>query len=181
MGCQTADPTHRMTLCCPVYVDAVPKMLLEAACEKLGWPSCDQIFQPKGAGPAVVAALAERKLGASLRRLWPNLGLRIGVLVADSYAGESTPPLAIVCEFSRPVQEESLFLAAQRIGWHLCRSRALLTIEPHLLRSWTCCEPPLKAVAGSLFGQSPEIPEARLQFDPASTSFVSQQAADALH
>lgn len=156
-------------------------MLLDAACENLGWPSRDQIFQPKGAGPSVVAGLAERKLGESLRRMWPNLDLRIGVLTADSYADESTPPLAIVCEFNRPVQDESLFLEAQRIGWHLCRSRALLTIEPHLLRSWTCCEPPLKPDKEGLFSPSPEISEARLQFDPTSASFVSEQAADALH
>jgi hypothetical protein len=155
-------------------------MLLDAASEKLGWPHRDQIFQPKGAGPAVAARLADRKLGEALRRLWPNVGLRIGVLVSNSYADESNAPLAIICEFNRPVQDEAIFLEAQRIGWHLCRSRALLTVEPHLLRSWTCCEPPLKAAEGSLYW-SPEITEARLQFEPESASFISQNAADALH
>jgi hypothetical protein len=156
-------------------------MLLDAAHEKLGWPERDQILHPKGAGSSVVTKLADRKLGETLRRLWPNLEVRIGVLVADPYADDSNAPLAIICEFNRPVQDEALFLEAQRIGWHLCRSRALLTVEPHLLRSWSCCEPPLKALEGTLYPLSPEITEARLQFDPTANTFLSEQAAAALH
>src|SRR5260221_4882519 len=29
----------------------------------------------------------------------------------------------------------------RRLAWNFCRAPLLVTIEPHLLRSWTCCEP----------------------------------------
>ena len=43
-------------------------MLLEIACQKLGWPSHDEVLRPKAAGPRHYANRVAQKIGEVLAR-----------------------------------------------------------------------------------------------------------------
>lgn len=116
--------------------------LLELAHEKLYWPHPNQIWEPSGAGPKVYARLANEKIGETIRREHHDAkGVRVGVLAANPTGDETEAPIAIVCEFPTPVSEETI-KETYRLAWSFSRTRALVTLEPHLLRVWSCCEPP---------------------------------------
>lgn len=116
--------------------------LLELAHEKLYWPSPSQILQPTGAGPSVYARLAEEKIGKTIQRdCQDGAGLRVGVLAANPDGDATEAPIAIVCDFPRTVSNATLKKTYQ-LAWSFSRAQALITIEPHLLRVWTCCEKP---------------------------------------
>jgi type I restriction-modification system DNA methylase subunit len=123
--------------------------LLELAHEKLYWPHPNQIWEPSGAGPKVYASLANEKIGEAIRRECQDArSAKIGVLTANPDGDETETPIAIVCEFSRPVSEETI-REIYRLAWSFSRTRALITLEPHLLRVWSCCEPPEQSKAPS--------------------------------
>lgn len=141
--------------------------LLELAHEKLYWPHPNQIWEPSGAGPKVYARLANEKIGETIRREHPDAkGVRVGVLAANPTGDETEAPIAIVCEFPRPVSEETI-KETYRLAWSFSRTRALVTLEPHLLRVWSCCEPP----------EESKIPSAVTVLKQPS---LSEQAAEAL-
>lgn len=121
--------------------------LLELAHEKLYWPHPNQIWEPSGAGPKVYATLANEKIGEAIRRECQDArSAKIGVLTANPDGDETETPIAIVCEFSRPVSEETI-REIYTLAWSFSRARALITLEPHLLRVWSCCEPPEQSKA----------------------------------
>lgn len=118
-------------------------MTLNDAAEHLGWPSPDEILDPKGAGPAVYADLAQAKLGTALgRRLAGGNQVRVGILCADGTSDSSQAPVALVCEFDQAVPEVIL-REAHRLAWNFCRTSILITIEPHTLRVWDCSAQPV--------------------------------------
>src|SRR5436305_13417937 len=112
-------------------------MSLHLTHERLGWPSRAEILTPSGEGARVFAELARAKIGNAL----PSGKDRIGVLTPNSKTSSTEPPLAIVCETQRSLDEAEL-RKLQRLGWNFSRSPMLVTIEPHLLRVWTCCKQP---------------------------------------
>lgn len=116
-------------------------MSLNDAHLQLGWPSPDAILAPLGAGPAVYAELAKKKIQQALQRFQGGQGMRVGVLVRDSAANATDEPLAVVCDFRSSVPAGTLE-EAHRLAWNFCRSKLLVIVEPHLVRVWTCCEPP---------------------------------------
>jgi hypothetical protein len=67
--------------------------------------------------------------------------VRVGVLMADPRSSDSEPPLAIVAEFDSPI-EEPILRELHRLSWNFSHSPTLVTIEPELLRVWSCCEAP---------------------------------------
>src|SRR5690606_15906561 len=109
--------------------------------DHLGWPHADAILAPKGAGAAVFADLVRAKIGRSLASLPDARGIRLGVLMADAEAETSEPPLAIVAEFAAPVSEDTL-RELHRLAWNFSHAPTLVTIEPTILKVWTCCESP---------------------------------------
>jgi type I restriction-modification system DNA methylase subunit len=116
--------------------------LLEIAHKKLYWPEPNQIFDPSGAGPSIYARLAQEKIGKTLERDFPDAkGLKVGVLSSKPLSDETEAPLAIVCAFERPITQDTL-QRTHRLAWSFSRTQALVTIEPNLLRVWTCCEAP---------------------------------------
>ncbi|MGK7878812.1 MAG: class I SAM-dependent DNA methyltransferase [Crocosphaera sp.] len=116
--------------------------LLELTHQKLYWPPPEQIWQPSGAGPRVYARLADEKIGNKIRReLTEAKGAKVGILAANPLGDATESPLAVVCEFSRPISESTL-KEIYRLAWSFSRTRALITVEPQLLRVWSCCEPP---------------------------------------
>jgi hypothetical protein len=50
-------------------------------------------------------------------------------------------PLALICEFPRAVSQ-SVLREAHRLAWNFSLSPLLITVEPHIIRSFTCCQPP---------------------------------------
>ena len=114
---------------------------LETAHENLGWPNPDNVTHPQGAGASVFAALVREKIGSALRRLPQAQDVRIGVLMGDPDASTSEPPLAIVAEFNSEIDEEIL-RELHRLSWNFSHVPMVITIEPTLLRAWSCCEAP---------------------------------------
>ncbi|MDI1444691.1 N-6 DNA methylase [Polyangium sp. 6x1] len=115
-------------------------MLLPVVHQFLGWPSPEEVVEPSGAGPGVIASLAQDKIGRALSRL-TDARVRVGILAENPRADTTEAPIAIVCEFDRPV-EAKLIEEARRLAWNFCRSRLLVTLEPHLIRAWTCWKRP---------------------------------------
>ncbi len=150
-------------------------MLLEEASAKFCWPERNQIMDPRGPGTKVFARLVQNKIAKALHLLPDAKDASCGILTANPNSSLTEPPIAIVCEFPRKVTEKVL-REAQRLAWNFSRSRLLITIEPHLIRSWTCCEPPPDLEAGD--EGSAEIEDARI--DRETLMSPSDQAAHAL-
>jgi N-6 DNA Methylase len=116
-------------------------MSLYEAHKQFAWPSPDQILDPSGAGPNVFAHLAKEKLGKALERLQDGTGVKVGILAASPEDDATESPLAIVCEFQRTASEKTL-QEAHRLAWNFSYAPLLITIEPGLVRAWSCCEEP---------------------------------------
>src|SRR5437899_12857310 len=116
-------------------------MSLDLAHEKLGWPARGEVLKPSGAGAHVLARLAQSKLGGALARHPDGAGAKVGVLSPNPSGPQTQSPLAVVCELERQVSDQTL-RELHRLAWNFSRCPMLVTIEPHLLRAWTCCEPP---------------------------------------
>ncbi len=116
-------------------------MSLVLAHQKLGWPTPEEILHPPGAGPRVITELATKKIGQTLQRRADGLGAQIGVLTANPRSDATESPLALVCEFPRRVSQSAL-TEAHKLAWNFSNSPLLFTVEPGLVRCWTCCEPP---------------------------------------
>ena len=150
-------------------------MSIETAAKIFDWPNRKQILNPSGAGAKVYARLVEEKIGQAIRRLDDGQNVHVGILTADPKSDATQVPLAIICEFAKPVSPDTL-KTAHKLAWNFCRAPLLITIEPHLLRTWSCYEPP--ADPGEL-DYGAEI--ANASFDLKSTKSLSQQAATSLH
>jgi len=96
-------------------------------------------MRPKGAGPAVIADLAKRKIETAISRR--NVGVDVGVLTANPCSNKTEDPLAIVCDFTNPIAEDVL-RETHRLAWSFSRSPMLITVEPSLIRVWTCWKRP---------------------------------------
>ena len=155
-------------------------MSLAQAAHELGWPEERWILEPPGAGAAVNAALAERKIRPSLASLEGAGNARVGVLSLDPTAVETQAPLALVCAFNRPVPTPTL-AELQRLAWNFSRTPLLLTVDTHRLRAFTCCEPPSAEDHGDTLPS--EIPEARYEFAAGNrpSAPLAAQASQALH
>lgn len=116
-------------------------MSLYEAHKQFDWPTPKQILDPSGAGPNVFAQLAKDKLGKAIERLQDGAGVKVGVLSASPEDDATESPLAVVCEFQRTASENTL-QEAHRLAWNFSRAPLLITIEPGLIRTWSCCEEP---------------------------------------
>jgi N-6 DNA Methylase len=150
---------------------------LERTHDILGWPAPDAITHPSGAGASVFASLVRNKIGRALHRLCDGDETRVGVLMANPDARSSEPPLAVVAEFKNDPDEAGL-RELQRLCWNFSHVPILITIEPSLLRVWSCCEAPDKdrALKDYLVRElrAEELPVDRAQA-------LELQAARALH
>ncbi len=115
--------------------------LLSELHERLQWPSPDHIVGPPGAGPAVYSRLARLKIEKPLARRLGNDQVRVNVLVGNPLDDSTDAPIAILCEFTNALTSEELN-ETRRLAWNFCRSPMLITLEPHLLRVWSCYEAP---------------------------------------
>ena len=153
---------------------------LTRATEELGWPDENLIMAPPGAGPAVNAALAQKKVGQSIRLLEGAQDAQVGVLSADPRANETQAPLALVCEFPQPVPRSTL-AEVHRLAWNFSRTPLLLTVDAESLRAFSCCETPETTQLSHDFPF--ELTEVSYQFTDAgrASSTLVDQANHALH
>jgi len=61
--------------------------------------------------------------------------------MASPESPETETPSAIVCDFPGALPEETL-RQAQRLAWNFSKSTTLITLQPYLMRIWSCCEVP---------------------------------------
>ena len=115
-------------------------MSLELTHEKLSWPTPREVRNPSGDGARIFAELARAKIQTALAYS-DTCSPQIGVLSRNSQAKETQSPLAIVAEFERRATDQVL-RELHRLAWNFSHAPTLVTIEPDLLRVWTCCEPP---------------------------------------
>jgi len=116
-------------------------MSLTLAHERLGWPSPQEVRNPSGEGAQVFAKLAQAKIERTISRYPDASSVKVGVLLRNSQAKDTEAPLAIVAEFDSKVSDQTL-RALHRLAWNFSHSPTVVTVEPDLLRVWTCCEPP---------------------------------------
>ncbi|HUW18567.1 MAG TPA: N-6 DNA methylase [Sedimentisphaerales bacterium] len=115
--------------------------LLELTHKRLGWPGIRDIIEPPGAGPAVYSRLARLKIERPLAGIVGNNEVRVGVLVGNPAGDETDAPIGLVCEFSKALTQDEMN-ETRKLAWNFCRSPILITMEPHLIRVWSCYETP---------------------------------------
>jgi methylase of polypeptide subunit release factors len=116
-------------------------MRLDHAHDWLGWPNPGQILDPEGAGAKVYADFAKQKIGAALKRKYPQLIVETGILAPDPNSASTEAPLAVVCQFPNGARPEEL-KETHRLAWNFSRTALLVTLEPHRLIAWTCYQDP---------------------------------------
>nr|MBC8217801.1 N-6 DNA methylase [Planctomycetota bacterium] len=109
--------------------------------KRLQWPKPDHVVRPPGAGPAVYSRLAHLKIEKPLARKLGNDQVRVNVLVGNPLDDSTDAPIALFCEFTKALTPEDLN-ETRRLAWNFCRSPILITMEPHLIRVWSCYETP---------------------------------------
>ena len=134
-------------------------------------------MNPSGAGPRVLVELARKKIERTLARsLGDGHTVHVGLLTKNPESPDTEAPIAVVCEFSHPIGSE-LCSSAQRLAWNFARTPLLITVEPHLVRSWSCCEIP--ADSSDLLPANALIEDATLHRNARLSA--SDRAAHALH
>lgn len=133
-------------------------MSLARAVTELDWPDEASIMSPSGAGPAVTAELARKKVGQPLRDLEGAENARLGILSADPTANGTDAPIALVCDFGHEVPDTTVS-ELHRLAWNFCRTPLLLTVDTGRLRAFSCCESP--------------APPQTIQYIPAELTDVS--------
>ncbi|WP_137136686.1 N-6 DNA methylase [Rhizobium sp. FKY42] len=117
------------------------QLTLEKVSATLGWPDVSSLIEPVGAGPAHFARLVQTKVGRELGRSAKDGFRRIGVLVADPDSAQTDPPFALVAEFGARVSAQTL-RELHRLAWNFSHAPTLITIEPDVVKVWSCCEAP---------------------------------------
>ena len=152
-------------------------MSLEIAHSSLAWPPPDHVMDPPGAGARIIANIAQKKIGQTLSRVTQRDDVRIGVLLEDATSDSTQAPIAVVCEFKRRADPRDL-AEAQRLCWNFSAAPALFTVEPGLIRSWTCCEPPVDP--NQRRTSSPELLDATFRAEDFASA-TERTASSALH
>jgi hypothetical protein len=119
----------------------VEPLNLRYVSEALGWPDDTELLSPSGAGPATFAQLARNKIGRALARFAPDERCRIGVLAANPGDDTTEAPMALLAEFDSKASDEFL-RELHRLAWNFSHCPVLITVEPDLVRVWSCCEAP---------------------------------------
>ncbi|MCX7044503.1 MAG: N-6 DNA methylase [Candidatus Sumerlaeota bacterium] len=124
--------------------------LLPQLHQRLQWPEPDNVLNPAGAGSAIYQRLARLKIEAPLARELGRDQVRVGILSgnptgkilsANANVDFGSTPIALVCEFNHALAPNHLNLT-RKLAWNFCRTPLLITLEPHLLRVWSCFERP---------------------------------------
>ncbi len=137
-------------------------MKLDWLHENCHWPNAASILSPAGAGPRIITRQAREKLGGALSQVAGGDEVACGILTPNPNSAATEAPVAIVCEFPRSVSEETL-REAQWLAWNFSKSPTLITIQPHIIRMWSCCQPPKTSEDG--WNPLAELLPLRLELD----------------
>jgi len=110
---------------------------------QLQWPEPQRVLNPPGGGPAAYQRLARLKIEAPLAREMGRDQVRVGVLMGNPSSDASDAPIALVCDFKQALSPPHL-KQTRKLAWNFCRTPLLITLEPHLIRAWSCYERPDK-------------------------------------
>ena len=152
-------------------------MRLEDTTRHLGWPSPDEVKQPKGGGPKHYAQLVQQKIGNVLQRKFHLRAVTTGILSTNSVADTAEAPLAIAVQFSEVVQDDVL-REAQRLCWNFSRAALLVTLEPTRIQAWTCT---LAPKSNRRLDHLRVIPPIACPDGPSAADALQSEAAQALH
>ena len=133
-------------------------------------------FFPLGDWPRFARSAGSKKDSSGRPQAFRLADVQVGVLTKNPGSQDTEAPLAIVCEFPREVSDATLAFC-HRLAWLFVRAPLLITVEPHRVKTWTCCERP--ATEEELLTGQGEIVEAGL--DLTASLSPSEQAAHALH
>lgn len=133
-------------------------------------------MNPPGAGPSVLADLARRKIGGALLRDSRARGVEVGILCANPHGDSMDAPIAVVCEFQQQASPDVL-RDAHTLAWNFAQTPMLVTVEPTVVRAWSCCEGPVDS--SQLI--PPQVVGPELRVSDSRKEFASDQAARALH
>ncbi len=142
------------------------------------WPSAKEVYSPSGAGSRILVKLAKEKIEKNLaRQLGKTANVKVGLLTKTAGAAMTASPIAVVCEFNHPITKQHL-AEAHRLAWNFSRAPLLITIEPNLIRTWSCCELPAS--------NTEEVEQLGFQIREATLDFgtpdsLSDSAAHALN
>lgn len=149
-------------------------MSLELMHQKLGWPSPREVRHPTGEGIRVFSNLVQAKIGSAISLLPDGTNAKVGILLRNAKAVTTEAPLAVVVEFKTHASDQTL-RELHRLAWNFSHSPAVVTVEPDLLRVWTCCEPPDND------RHMGDYVVDRLETNDISSSSLESRAAQALH
>lgn len=150
---------------------------LASAQAYLGWPSADDIFRPSGAPARALTGLIQAKFGQALTGQHDARNARIGMLMPAAEALDTETPIAIVVEFQTMVSSETV-RELQRLAWNFSQTPALITVEPGLIRVWSCCIAPESARPLSYYLAHEMGPPTLLEI---GLSPLERSAATAIH
>jgi len=151
--------------------------VLKTVQTELNWPSEASLFDPKGSGVSIIATLARNKIQQRINKLKGGENARVGILTPDPNSRTTQSPLALVCEFHKTIPIETL-QELHTLAWNFSRTPLLITIEPHRLRAFTCCELPERDLSNDMKLKA-EISEVEYTFEQPKS--LSDKAAAALH
>jgi hypothetical protein len=143
----------------------------------LGWPTPAEITHPEGSGATVFASLARSKIGRALARFEDGQQAIVGILAADPQSTMTEPPIALVVDFQCSASESTL-RELHRLAWNFSHCPTLITLEPNLLRVWSCCEVPDPTRHLDQFLVHQLTPS---DFGNGPTATIESRAAQALH
>jgi len=86
--------------------------------------------------------LAQNKIGSALARFAPDMECRIGVLAANPSDDATEAPMALVVEIGGKAADGFL-TELHRLAWNFSHCPVLITVEPDIVRVWSCCEAPV--------------------------------------
>ena len=122
-------------------MNGAPTISLDTMHATLRWPNSNDIVDPRGPAASFFATSVKEKIGTAIRRFPDARDSRFGVLMSDHEASTSEPPLAIVAESQLELGTNTL-QELHRLAWNFSHVAAVITVEPTLLRVWSCCEAP---------------------------------------
>lgn len=120
---------------------APQSMLLEKACDWLGWPEPKVVLEPTGAGAAARAASIRQRIVGPLKRKFPGVIIESGILTVEPNSAATSHPLAIVCQFPSGASADILD-EVHRLAWNYSSTALLITLEPHQMMAWSCHQDP---------------------------------------
>ena len=144
--------------------------------KQMKWPAGRPFFPLRGSGPVCLRSWPRRRFKRPFAGEPTEQMRRLAFSRRTPIRPIPRRHLALVCEFPRAVSDATL-ADCHRLAWLFVRAPLLITVEPHRVKTWTCCERP--AAEGELPAGQGEITEAGL--DLTASLSPSEQAAHALH